>query len=71
MKSYSFQVNESFLMMVFRSWSHIDHVGGAKKKRNMHVTTAKENLHTTFRFANKIRPNNNIKAQEKPKCFEM
>lgn len=49
-------------MMVFCSWSHIDHVGGAKKKRNMHMTTAKENLHATFRFANKIRPNNNIKA---------
>lgn len=58
-------------MMIFRSRSHIDHVGGAKKKRYIYVIIAKENVYSTFRFANKIKSNNNVKAQKKPKCFEM
>lgn len=61
-------------MMIFRSWSHIDHVGSAKKKKICMGDNCKRKFtvyQPIFRFASKIKSNDNIKAQEKSKCFEM
>lgn len=37
-------VEESFLM-IFRSWSHIDHVGGTKKQKYIYMINAKKNFY--------------------------
>lgn len=32
--------------MIFRSWSHIDHVGGTKKQKYMYMINANKNFST-------------------------
>lgn len=65
MKLCSFQVSESFLMMIFRSWCHIDHVSGARKKIYTFIyDNCEKKIFYVRLFGLLIKFNNNIKAQK-------